>query len=110
MITIRNSVKFFFLTFLFCFSPILQVNATTIKSISSTRTEYMPFTNSNPDYEKKYEFDLVIPCGGQIQAKKIDDNDSSQVSFIGSVLGSGLALSSSTGKDRIWIVPAGGTS
>jgi len=54
--------------------------------------------------------DVVIPCGGQIQAEKIDDNDCSEGSVIGGILGAGIALSSSKGKDRFWAVPAGGTA
>ena len=67
-------MKFFYLTLLFCFSPILQVNATTPKSVTCTRTEYreeyIPGTKSNPGYVKSYEVDVEIPCGGQAQAEK----------------------------------------
>ena len=107
-------MKFFYLFLLFCFSPILQVNATTPKSVTCTRTEYreeyIPGTKTNPGYVKSYEVDVVIPCGGQSQAKKIDDNDCSEGSFIGGILGAGIALSSSRGKDRLWAVPAGGSA
>ena len=51
-----------------------------------------------------------IPCGGQSTAEKIDDNDCSEGSVIGGLLGAGIALSSSRGKDRFWAVPAGGTA
>ena len=74
-------MKFFYLALLFCFSPIVQVNATTPKSVTCTRTEYreeyIPGTKSNPGYVKSYEVDVVIPCGGQSTAEKIDDNDCS---------------------------------
>ncbi len=84
-------MKFFYLALLFCFSPIIQVKATTPKSVTCTRTEYreeyIPGTKTNPGYVKSYEVDVVIPCGGQSQA-----------------------LSSSRGKDRFWAVPAGGTA
>ena len=65
---------------------------------------------SNPGYVKSYEVDVEIPCGGQNQAENIDDNDCSEGSVIGGILGAGLALSSSRGKDRFWAVPAGGTA
>jgi hypothetical protein len=95
-------VKFFYLTLLLSFSPIVQVNAGTPKSVTCTRTEYreeyIPGTKSNPGYVKSYEVDVVIPCGGQIQAEKIDDNDCSEGSVIGGILGAGIALSSSRGK------------
>ena len=105
-------MKFFYLALLFCFSPILQVNATTPKSVTCTRTEYreeyIPGTKSNPGYVRNYEIDVPIPCGGQ--SVKIDENDCSEGSFIGGLLGAGIALSSSRGKDRFWAVPAGGTA
>ena len=74
-------MKFFYLALLFCISPIVQVNASTPKSVTCTRTEYreeyIPGTKSNPGYVKSYEVDVVIPCGGQSTAEKIDDNDCS---------------------------------
>ena len=107
-------MKFYYLALLFCFSPIAQVNATTPKSVTCTRTEYreeyIPGTKSNPGYVKSYEVDVVIPCEGQSKAEKIDDNDCSEGSIIGGILGAGIALSSSRWKDRFWAVPAGGTA
>nr|WP_245210898.1 cAMP phosphodiesterase [Prochlorococcus marinus] len=99
---------------MFCFSPVIQVEASTPKSVTCTRTEYreeyIPGTKSNPGFVKSYEVDVVIPCGGQNQDKKIDDNDCSEGSVIGGLLGAGIALSSSRGKDRFWAVPAAGTA
>ena len=107
-------MKFFYLAILFIFSPIIQVNATTPKSVTCTRTEYreeyIPGTKSNPGYVRSYEVDVITPCGGESQAERIDDNDCSEGSFIGGLLGAGIALSSSRGKDRLWAVPAGGTA
>ena len=107
-------MKFFFLTLLFCFSSTIQVKATTPKSVTCTRTEYreeyIPGTKSNPGFVKSYEVDVVVPCGDRIKAEKIDDNDCSQGSVIGGIIGAGIALSSSRGKDRLWAVPAGGTA
>ena len=107
-------MKFYYLALLFCFSPIVQANATTPKSVTCTRTEYreeyIPGTKSNPGYVKSYEVDVVIPCGGQNKAENIDNNDCSEGSVIGGILGAGIALSSSRGKDRLWAVPAGGTA
>ena len=106
-------MKIFYLALLFCFSPIVQVHATTPKSVTCTRTEYreeyIPGTKTTPGYVKSYEVDVVIPCGGQSKAEKIDDNDCSEGTVIGGLLGAGIALSSSRGKDRFWAVPAGGT-
>ena len=107
-------MKFIYLALLFCFSPIIQVNATTPKSVTCTRTEYreeyIPGTKSNPGYVKGTEVEVVIPCGGQSKVEKIDDNDCSEGSVIGGLLGAGIALSSSRGKDKFWAVPVGGTA
>ena len=106
-------MRFLYFALLFCFSPIVQVKATTPKSVTCTRTEYreeyIPGTKSNPGYVKSYEVDVVIPCEGQSQAE-IDDNDCSEGSVIGALLGAGIALSTSRGKDRFWAVPTGGTA
>ena len=107
-------MKFSYLVFLFCFSPVLTVNATTPKSVTCTRKEYreeyIRGTESNPGYVKSYVVDVEIPCGGESKAEKIDDNDCSEGSVIGGILGAGIALSSSRGIDRFWAVPAGGTA
>ena len=105
-------MKFFLLAF-FSFYPFFQVKASTPKSVTCTRTEYreeyIPGTKSSPGYVRNYEIDVEIPCGGE-KAKNIDDNDCSEGSVIGGLLGAGIALSSSRGKDRFWAVPAGGTA
>ena len=107
-------MKFFYLALLFCFSPIIQVKATTPKSVTCTRTEYreeyIPGTKTNPGYVRSYEVDVVIPCTNESNAQKIDDNDCSEGSFIGGLLGAGIAFSTTRGKDRFWTVPAGGTA
>ena len=107
-------MKFFYLVLLTCFSPVLTVSATTPKSVTCTRTEYreeyIPGTKTSPGYVKSYEVDVVIPCAGESQAEKIDNNDCSEGTFIGGLLGAGLAMSSTRGKDRFWAVPAGGTA
>ena len=107
-------MKLHYLVLLFCFSPIVQVKASTQKIVTCTRTEYreeyIPGTKSRPGYVKSYEVDVVIPCSVEKNVEKIDDNDCSQGSFIGSILGAGIALSSSRGKDRFWAVPLGGTA
>ena len=105
-------MKLFLLAF-FSLYPFLQVNASTPKYVTCTRTEYreeyIPGTKSNPGYVRNYEIDVEIPCGGE-KAKNIDNNDCSEGSVIGGLLGAGIALSSSRGKDRFWAVPAGGTA
>ena len=105
-------MKIFFLTIL-SFMQIQQAIASTPKSVTCTRTEYreeyIPGTKSSPGYVKSYEIDVVIPCGGS-STQKVDNNDCSEGSVIGGLLGAGLALSSSRGKDRWWAVPAGGSA
>jgi len=100
----------FLLFAIFFFSPLLQANASTPKAATCTRKEYreeyIPGTQTNPGYVKNYVVDIEIPCGGE-QAQKVDNNDCSEGSVIGGLLGAGIALSSTRGKDRFWAVPAG---
>ena len=56
-----------------------------------------------------YKRQVEIPCSGE-SAKNVDNNDCSEGSVIGGLLGAGIALSSSRGKDRFWAIPAGGTA
>ena len=97
----------------FSLMPFHQVLASTPKSVTCTRTEYreeyIPGTKSSPGYVRNYEVDVEIPCGGS-QSKTSDVNDCSEGSVIGGLLGAGLAISSSRGKDRWWAIPAGGTA
>ena len=106
-------MKFVFFTIIFSFTSLLQLNASTPKSVTCTRTEYreeyIPGSKSKPGYVKSYEIDVEIPCMEK-ELQKIDNNDCSEGSVIGGILGAGLALSSSRGKDRLWAVPAGGTA
>ena len=106
-------MKYLIFGLILSFFPLLQLEASTPKSVTCTRTEYreeyIPGTKSNPGYVRSYEKDVVIPCNGDT-AEKIDNNDCSEGSVIGGLLGAGIALSSSRGKDRFWAVPAGGTA
>ncbi len=98
---------------IFSLMPFNQILASTPKSVTCTRTEYreeyIPGTKSNPGYVRNYEVDVEIPCGGS-QVQNADENDCSEGSVIGGILGAGLAISSSRGKDRWWAIPAGGTA
>ena len=99
----------FLLLAIFSFYPFLQVKASTPKSVTCTRTEYreeyIPGTKSSPGYVRNYEIDVVIPCDGEKA-----NNDCTDGSVIGGLIGAGIALSSSKGKDRFWAVPVGGTA
>ena len=98
---------------IFTLMPFQQLLASTPKSVTCTRTEYreeyIPGTKLNPGYVRNYEVEVEIPCGGS-QAQNADTNDCSEGSVIGGILGAGLAISSSRGKDRWWAIPAGGTA
>ena len=98
---------------LFSLIPLEPLLANTPRAVTCTRTEYreeyIPGTKSSPGYVRNYEVDVEIPCGGS-RSQKVDNNDCSEGSVIGGLLGAGLALSSSRGKDRFWAVPAGGTA
>ena len=98
---------------IFSLMPFQQILASTPKSVTCTRTEYreeyIPGTRSNPGYVRNYEVDVEIPCGGS-QVENTDYNDCRQGSVIGGILGAGLAISGSRGKDRWWAIPAGGTA
>ena len=103
----------FILLSIFSLIPFQQLLASTPKSVTCTRTEYreeyIPGTKSNPGYVRSYEVDVKIACEGS-QAENNDTNDCSEGSVIGGILGAGLAISSSRGKDRWWAIPAGGTA
>ena len=106
-------MKLFFLI-IFTILQIPSSFAAAPKSVTCTRTEwreeYIPGTKANPGYVKGYEVAVEIPCDGERNnTNTIDDNDCSQGSVIGGIIGAGLALSSSRGKDRFWAIPAGST-
>ena len=98
---------------IFTLMPFQQILASTPKSLTCTRTEYreeyIPGTKSNPGYVRNYEVDVEIPCKDS-QFQNSDVNDCREGSVIGGLLGAGLAISSSRGKDRWWAIPAGGTA
>jgi len=98
---------------IFSLMPFQQILASTPKSLTCTRTEYreeyIPGTKSNPGYVKNYEVEVEVPCGNS-EYQNTDNNDCSEGSVIGGLLGVGLAISSSRGKDKWWAIPAGGTA
>ena len=103
-------VKSYYLAFLFCFSPVLQVKASTPKSITCTRTEYreeyIPGTKSNPGYVRSYEVDVPVSCGG-VKAEKIKDDECTDGKIAGALLGGGIGGAISRNEGRWWAVPLG---
>ena len=103
-------MKFFFLLLSFVFSPLLHLNASTPKSVTSTRTEYreeyIPGTKSRPGYVRNYEIAVEIPCHGE-KAEQREDNDCTDGKIAGALLGGGAGAAMSRGKGRWWAVPLG---
>ena len=102
-------MKFFLLAF-FSLYPFLQVNASTPKSVTCTRTEYreeyIPGTKSSPGYVRNYEVDVEIPCG-ETKAEKINNNDCTDGKIAGALLGGGVGGAISRKEGRWWAVPLG---
>ena len=74
------------------------------------REEYIPGTRKDPGYVKRWEETVEVPCNGvnRIEEEsKIDNNDCSEGTIAGGILGGGLATAISRGKDRWWAIPAG---
>jgi len=74
------------------------------------REEYIPGTRKDPGYVKKWEETVEVPCPG-VKSKtdniEFDNNDCSEGSIAGGILGAGFATAISRGKDRWWAIPAG---
>ena len=88
------------------------------RGFSSTRTctrneyreEYIPGTRKDPGYVRKWEETVEVPCpngASTIDTNKFDNNDCSEGTIAGGILGGGLATAISRGKDRWWAIPAG---
>ena len=104
------------------FSPASFSNETQAGYTTSTRCtreeyreEYIPGTRANPGKVRYWTETIEVPCdayGATVVKEavpgKIDDNDCSQGSMIGGLLGAGLTMSGTRGKDRWWAVPTGG--
>ena len=103
-------MKFYFFALIFCLSPLLQLNASTPKSVTCTRTEYreeyIPGTKASPGYVRNYEIDVEIPCNGG-HAEKIDDNDCTDGKIAGALLGGGAGAAMSRDDGRWWAIPLG---
>ena len=74
------------------------------------REEYIAGTRSQPGYVRTYEVDVEVPCGGEETQLNVDNNDCSDGSFLGGLIGAGLGLANSSGNDRFWVVPSAATA
>ncbi len=81
------------------------------------REEYIPGTAAAPGYVQSWTETVEVPCNSrgsktvrEAIPQNIDNNDCSQGSLIGGLLGAGLTMSGTRGKDRWWAVPAGGAA
>ena len=82
---------------------------------SEYKEEYVPGTGpDNPGYVKSWTNQIEVPCSPGRRATTTqptgDNNDCSEGSLIGGLLGAGLTMGNTRGKDRWWAVPAGGAA
>ena len=82
---------------------------------SEYREEYIPGTENDPGYVKSWKETIEYPCDNTTATKRtviereyaVDDNDCSEGTLVGGLLGGGLAGFGSRGKDRWWAIPTG---
>ena len=84
---------------------------------SEYREEYVPGTEEDPGFVRSFKETVEVPCdpddvaeGTKVYRRTVveyDDNDCSEGSLIGGLLGGGLAGFGSRGKDRWWAIPTG---
>ena len=83
---------------------------------SEYREEYVPGTEEDPGFVRSFKETVEVPCdpddvaegrGYRKTVVEYDDNDCSEGSLIGGLLGGGLAGFGSRGKDRWWAIPTG---
>jgi len=80
------------------------------------REEYFPGTEESPGYVKSWTETIEVPCNTKHSSthnsidQSSDNNDCKEGSIIGGLLGAGITMSSTRGKDRWWAVPAGGAT
>ena len=98
-----------FLLALLSYYSISQVNASTPKSVTCTRTEYreeyIPGTKTSPGYVRSYDVDVEIPCGGS-KVEKLKNDECTDGKIAGALLGGGLGGAISRKEGRWWAVAA----
>ena len=85
------------------------------------REEYIPGTEDSPGYIKSWKDTIEYPCSRRrvestpenttrtrvYDEYEVDDNDCSEGSVAGALIGGGLAGFGSRGKGRWWAIPTG---
>ena len=83
------------------------------------REEYIPGTEDSPGHVRSWKETIEFPCDNQdakiINPKRtvvetyreVDDNDCSEGTLAGGLLGGGIAAAISRGNGRWWAVPTG---
>ena len=85
------------------------------------REEYIPGTEDSPGYIKSWKDTIEYPCSRRrvestpdnttrtrrYEEYEVDDNDCSEGTVAGALLGGGLAGFGSRGKERWWAIPSG---
>jgi len=84
---------------------------------SEYREEYVPGTADNPGYIKSWNETVEVPCSGRRTSTgttihrhttvEYDNNDCSQGTIAGGILGGGAAAAMSRGDGRWWAIPLG---
>ena len=76
------------------------------KIFSNHKSEVTSSNHTHYNYQKPK---FVKPTQPQ-KSSKVDENSCKEGSIIGGLLGAGITMSATRGKDRWWAVPAGGTA
>ena len=74
------------------------------------REEYIPGTREKPGYVNNWEETVEVLCPGNNSTsdkEEFDNNDCSEGTIAGGILGAGFATAISRGKDRWWAIPTG---
>ena len=82
---------------------------------SEYREEYIPGTEDDPGYVRSWKETIEVPCNDDVAEGRVikqtvveyDDNDCSEGTVAGGLLGGGLAAFGTRGKDRWWTIPTG---
>mgnify|MGYP001166896026 CR=1 FL=1 len=116
-----------FLAILLILNPVAAIADEYQPGYSSSRTcyrseyreEYIPGTEDDPGYVKSWKETIEYPCTNNratiIRPKRtvverhyeVDDNDCSEGTVAGGLLGGGIAAAISRGDGRWWAIPTG---